>query len=232
MNTPSDHDPQFKAKQAAGKAAADLIQDGMLIGLGTGSTANFFIENLGRRCKEEGLSVKAFPTSERSAKLAARHGIQLCDRDITFLDITVDGADEIDHQKRMIKGGGGALLREKILASMSGEMIVIVDEHKVVNQLGRFPLPLEMIPFAYHATWRHISEFGYQGKMRHTKDGELYVTDNGNYIVDIDLSHSENSPEQDQEILSSIPGVVETGFFFNLAGRVIVGHSDGRTTLL
>lgn len=218
--------PEQRAKQAAGFAAAALIEDGMVVGLGTGSTAVFFIEKLIQRCKE-GLDIKAIATSERSKKQAQTGGILLIDiNTITELDITVDGADEIDHQKRMIKGGGGALLREKIVASMSREMIVIVDENKVVEKLGAFPLPVEVVPFAHEATLHKIQNLGYRGSFRRLPDGGLYYTDNGNYIVDIKLNGNSN-PEKDNAVLKNIPGVVETGFFFNLAGRVIIGHPNG-----
>lgn len=220
--------PIQKAKQAAGKAAAALVQKGMLVGLGTGSTADFFIESLIERCKKEPLNITAFPSSQKSAQMAIAGGIPLCDENtITTLDIAVDGADEIDHQKRMIKGGGGAMLREKIVAGMSKEMIVIIDQNKLVDHLGGCPLPIEVIPFAHHATLSKVQKLGYDGVMRLSKDEQLYVTDNGNYIIDIHFSNGCRSPEKDQTILSAIPGVVATGFFFGMAGRVIVGQFDG-----
>lgn len=223
--------PTQRAKQAAGYAAADLIEDGMLVGLGTGSTAAYFIERLIQRTKE-GLSISAIATSQRSEQQAREGGIPIIDiNTVTELDITVDGADEIDHQKRMIKGGGGALLREKIVASMSREMVVIVDEKKVVDQLGAFPLPIEVVPFAHPATLHKIQKLGYKGAFRKQENGNFYVTDNGNFIIDIHLGRDSN-PEKDNDTLRNIPGVVETGFFFNLAGRVIVGHADGSTNLL
>ncbi|HEV8051531.1 MAG TPA: ribose 5-phosphate isomerase A, partial [Parachlamydiaceae bacterium] len=179
-----------KAKQAAGNAAAALIQSGMLVGLGTGSTAVFFIDSLIERCKKESLKVTVFPSSERSAKQALAGGIPLCDENqVTSLDVTVDGADEIDNKKRMIKGGGGALLREKIIASMSKEMIVIVDPTKVVKELGGCPLPVEVVPFAHHATLYKVRNEGFDGALRLKQDGNLFVTDNGNYIIDIKFPH-------------------------------------------
>lgn len=223
--------PSQRAKQAAGFAAAALIKDDMLVGLGTGSTAAYFIERLIHLCKE-GLKISAVATSKRSEKQAVDGGIPLIDiNSITKLDLTVDGADEIDHQKRMIKGGGGALLREKIIASISQEMIVIVDEEKVVSQLGAFPLPIEVVPFAHHAIWHKIQEFGYKGSFRRQPDGNFYLTDNGNFIIDINLKRNSN-PESDNTTLRNIPGVVETGFFFNLAGRVIIGQADGTTRMM
>ena len=229
MNNPE----AFKrAKQAAAKAAAEIIQSGMLIGLGTGSTAAFFIEALIERCRNQSLNVRVFPTSERSAKLALAGGIPLCDDRTVQLDLAVDGADEIDPQKRMIKGGGGALLREKIIAGMSREMIVIADQNKLVEHLGGFPLPLEIIPFARHATFNKIQTLGYNASFRCSESGELFITDNGNTIIDIKFHEKCLSPEKDQAILNEIPGVVETGFFFNLAGRIFVGQFDGTVKII
>lgn len=221
-----------KAKQAAAKAAAELVQDGMLVGLGTGSTAGFFIESLIERCRN-GLKVQAVPTSERSANQAIKGGIPLCDIDrVTSLDLTVDGADEIDSQKRMIKGGGGALLREKIVAGMSREMVVVVDEGKLVDYLGNTLLPLEIATFAHAATLHKVCNLGYRGSIRITPDGRPYFTDNGNYIIDVAFDQPLGFPEEDQKILQAIPGVLETGFFFGLAGRVIVGRSAGVVEVL
>lgn len=226
-------DPLKKAKKAAARAAANLIQDGMLVGLGTGSTAEYFIEKLIERCKQHELKITVFPSSEKSAKLALAGGISLCDENhVTTLDLTVDGADEVDPQKRLIKGGGGALLREKIVATMSKEMIVIVDQNKIVNELGSFPLPVEIVPFAHQATIHHVRNHGYDCTHRKNKEGKLFITDNGNYIIDITFPKLCHHPEKDNAILKSIPGVVETGFFFNIAGRVIIGHTDGTVKIL
>lgn len=215
------------AKAAAGKAAAELVQSGMLVGLGTGSTAYFFIESLSERCRH-GLNITAVATSERSQTQAAESGIPLADiNTITSIDLTVDGADEIDGRNRMIKGGGGALLREKIVACMSQELVIIVDESKLVEHLGQFPLPIEIVPFAQRATIQHLIKLGYRGSLRKTKAGHIYVTDNGNHIFDIHLPQPSMNPEKDNQRIRSIPGVVETGFFFNLATRVIIGYPDG-----
>lgn len=219
------------SKKAVGIAAANLIQDGMLIGIGTGTTVFYFIQRLIERCRE-GLRIQAIPSSEKSLSLAQQGGIQIADiEQITSVDITVDGADEIDPLKRMIKGGGGALIREKILASMSREMIVIVDEAKLVSALGTCKLPVEVIPFAHHATMHKIEKLGYRGHLRKNPNRTLYVTDNGNLIFDIHFDTKREHPEEDHEALIHIPGVVDTGFFFNLAGRVIVGFSDGQVVI-
>jgi ribose 5-phosphate isomerase A len=217
------------AKRAAGVAAANLIQDGMQVGLGTGSTAFFFIEHLIQRCKE-GLKIHGIASSIASHELALKGKIPLLDMEsIDHLDVTVDGADEIDTHKRMIKGGGGAHVREKILACMSHEMIVVVDETKCVERLGKRPLPVEIIPFAWHATERHLNALGYRGKWRSASHGKMFLTDNGNFIYDIYFDSLLVDPETDNEKILGIPGVVDTGFFLGIAGRVIIGYADGRT---
>jgi ribose 5-phosphate isomerase A len=218
-------------KKKAGYQAAELVQKGMRVGLGTGSTAFYFIERLIQRCKE-GLHIFAAASSKRSFELAKQGGIPLLDIDeITSLDLCVDGADEIDPQKRMIKGGGGALAREKIIAAMSREMVVIIDESKLVSALGKCKLPVEILPFGKQATLHHIAKAGYQGEFRKNADGSLYLTDNHNLIVDIHFDRLRENPEEDHERLIHIPGVVDTGFFFHLAGRVVVGFSDGQVVV-
>lgn len=223
--------PKIDSKAAAGKAAAELIQDGMLVGLGTGSTAFHFIDHLIARC-QQGLRIQAIATSNRSLEQAKAGNIPILDHNaITSLDVTVDGADEIDPQKRMTKGGGGALLREKIIASMSREMIVVIDESKLVQQLGAFPLPVEIVPFAFKATIDKINRLGYEGTLRSQTSSAPYITDNGNFIYDIHFRELRTNPEEDSEKLRSIPGVVETGFFFHLAGRVIIGRNNGQVEI-
>lgn len=225
------NDPALIAKEAAGKAAVELVERDMLVGIGTGSTAAFFIKHLALRCRQ-GLKILAVATSQRSHDLALANGIPLVDpNSVTLLDIDVDGADEIDPQKRMIKGGGGALLREKIIASMSTEMVVIVDANKNVESLGKFPLPVEIIPFAHKATLYHFERLGFHGALRTTTDGQPYVTDNQNFLFDIRLEYPCLNPEVIDAQLRSIPGVVETGLFLKLAGRVIIGYEDGHVEI-
>jgi ribose 5-phosphate isomerase A len=220
-----------KVKKAVGVRAAELIESGMVVGLGTGTTAFYFIERLIERCRG-GLKITAVASSSRSLEQARAGGIPLVDIDqIAHIDITVDGADEIDPLKRMIKGGGGALVREKIVASMSREMIVIIDESKLVHQLGHKKLPVEIIPFGRAATIHKIEKLGYSGKWRKTGSGEFYLTDNGNLIFDIQLREPTSEPEKIDTQLRSLPGVVDTGFFFHLAGRVIVGFNDGQVAI-
>ncbi len=225
--TKTDGNPLLIAKRAAGKAAAELIQDDMLVGLGTGSTAAFFIEALAERCRE-GLKISAVATSQQSTHQAQLLGIPLEDPDtLISIDIIVDGADEIDHHKNMIKGGGGALLREKLLAQASKEMIVIIDETKLVNHLGTHPLPVEIARFLYRSTLHRLEAKGYQGVLRLKRDNEPYLTDNGNYIVDIQYLTPMIDPMKEEANLKSLTGVIETGIFFNLAGRVVIGYEDG-----
>lgn len=212
-------------KQAVGRFAATLVENNTIVGLGTGSTAACFIEALGARVKAEKLSIKVIATSEKSRLLAESLGLATIDhKEIITIDLTIDGADEIDPQKRMIKGGGGALVREKIIATSSREMVVIIDESKVVKQLGAFGLPVEILPFCYKATLYKIEKLGYKGTLR-----PGYITDNGNYIVDL---HGQfNDPINTEKELSGIAGVVDTGLFIGIAGRVIIGRADGSVTI-
>ncbi len=210
------------AKRTAARAAIDLIRDNMLIGLGTGTTTQIFIHLLNERVKK-GLKIRALASSKESQQLAKQGGIPLLDpATCTQLDLTVDGADEIDSQKRMIKGGGGALVREKIVAAMSKKMVVIVDSSKLVDRLGKRPLPVEVIPFGAEATKKHLQDIGYKSTWRH------FTTDNGNWILDIHFDTPRAHPEKDHAAIIDIPGVVDTGFFFNLAHQVIIGYPDGR----
>jgi ribose 5-phosphate isomerase A len=218
-------------KRKIGIQAADLVEDGMTIGLGTGTTAFHMIQRLIQRCNQ-GLKIKAVASSKASEKLAREGGIPILDiNTLSSLDLTIDGADEIDSVKRMIKGGGGALVREKIVASMSQEMIVIVDESKLCQNLGNKKLPVEVIPFGTTSVLNKLDTLGYKGDWRKTKEGALYVTDNGNYIIDIVFSSLLKAPELDEEKILAIPGVVDTGFFFNLAGRVVIGFFDGQIVI-
>ncbi len=220
------------AKKNAAKDAAELIQEGMIIGLGSGSTALFFIEHLIERCRN-GLKISAVATSQESYKKALEGGIPMRDiNELTFLDIAVDGADEIDQNHQMIKGGGGALLREKIVANMSNEMLVIVDESKLKEFLGQFPLPVEILPFAHKVTIHLLKEIGHIGHLRLTKEKKPYITDNGNFIYDINLHFPCKDPESVDQQIRRIPGVIETGLFIDLAGRVIVGYADGKVNVL
>jgi ribose 5-phosphate isomerase A len=214
-----------------GTLAGDLVQNGMTVGLGTGTTAFYFIKRLMERC-QEGLEIQAVASSTASLKQAHDGGIPMIDiENVASIDLTVDSADEIDRQKQMIKGGGGALLREKIVATMSKEMIVIVDETKLSEKLGRSKLPVEIVPFAHHYTKSSLEKLGYSGEFRRTAQGLLFMTDNGNLILDLKLDPASTNPREDHVRIREIPGVVETGFFFDLAQRVIIGYKDGKVQI-
>lgn len=227
--SPNGHPPASrKAKEAAGLAAVHHVQSGMLIGLGTGSTVAFFLHALGQRCREQHLQITAVPSSRGTQAIAEREGIPLiASQDVAFLDLTVDGADEIDPNYQMIKGGGGALLREKILASSSREMIVIVDQAKRVQRLGQHPLPIEIAAFAATATMNKLERLGFSGVLRRDASGECYISDNGNWIVDLDIAQQDQDLRAMDRAIRSVPGVLETGFFFDMVTRLIVGFEDG-----
>lgn len=218
-------------KKLLGKKAVEYVKEGMKIGLGTGSTATFFIEELILKCKN-GLKIEAIATSNRSYELALKGNIPIIkSNEVKTLDLCIDGADEIDSKKTMIKGGGGALLREKIVASMSQEMIVLVDESKIVKSLGRFPLPVEIVAFGYLSTITQINSLGLYGSLRKNKENEPFITDEGHYIYDISDSLKNSLPEVLHAMLLNIPGVIETGLFINLAGRVLIGKEDGEVVV-
>jgi ribose 5-phosphate isomerase A len=219
-------------KRQAAARALEHVRDGMKLGLGTGSTAKHFVELLGEKVRA-GLKVIAVPTSEATRAQAEQCGIPLTTLDdIDHLDLTVDGADEIDPSLNLIKGGGGALLREKIVAAASDRMIVIADDTKWVDTLGRFPLPVEVIPFGLAATRRAIgkafAESGNSGQMmvRKGKDGHVFVTDGGHWIVDAHLGRITDAPRL-ASLLGAIPGVVEHGLFIGLAATAVLAGSQG-----
>jgi ribose 5-phosphate isomerase A len=222
----------MEAKKGAGYKAAEHIKDGMSVGLGTGSTAYYFIEKLGEKCRN-GLQIRAVPSSNASRKFAESLNIPLVDIDtLSHLDITVDGADEIDPKHRMIKGGGGALLREKLLAKMSREVIIVVDESKLVEKLGKVHLPVEIVPFAHKSTTKRLQAEGFKGNLRNLNENSLFMTDQGNYIYDIHFDHFIENPEEIHSKIKSITGVVDSGFFFNLAKRILVGYPSGHAEFL
>lgn len=218
------------AKKAAGEKAAEFIRSGMVVGLGTGSTAYWAIQKIGAMVKE-GLSIQAIATSEESARLAQQLNIPLTGfASVERIDIDIDGADEVDERLNLIKGGGGALLREKIVASNSEQFIVIADEHKYVTTLGRFPLPVEAVPFGWEATARRLQKLGCQPLLRQKQD-KPFITDNGNYIIDCKFPVIEDAAAL-QAGLHQIPGIVETGLFVQVAAMVVLGYEDGTTKVL
>lgn len=229
--------PADRAKYAAAHRAAAFVENGMRVGLGTGSTAAWLVRSLGQRQRDEGLRFRAVPTSQRTAEQARDEGIALVTlEEAGWLDLTIDGADEFDADFNLIKGGGGALLREKIVAAASERMIVIADIGKEVGRLGAFPLPVEVIPFGWQATQRLIEEtleaadvLGREVRQR-LADGQPFVTDEGNYILDLHLGRI-GQPRRLAMVLNQIPGVVENGLFVDICDMVIAGYADGRVEL-
>jgi ribose 5-phosphate isomerase A len=222
---------QDDIKKQVAIRAAQLVQSNMTIGLGTGSTAYWLIMELGRRIKE-GLLFRAVPTSKKTAMLAAEHNIPLAGlNDVDIIDLTIDGADEVDSHLQLIKGGGGALLQEKMVAAASRELLIIVDHTKKVHQLGAFPLPLDVIPFGWKQVQRHVKETWHiDASLRMNKDEPL-VTDHGHYILDCHFKTISNPETLDYE-LKSIPGVAECGLFINMADMAVIGYPDGKIETL
>lgn len=217
-------------KRIAAEHAVQYIKDGMKVGLGTGSTAYWAIQKLGERVKE-GLSIQTVATSKASEKLAVELGIPIIPfTKLDGLDVTIDGADEINTDLQLIKGGGGALLREKIVAYHSAKLIIIADESKRVQTLGQFPLPIEVIPFAVDWTLKALEGLGCRAQLR-TDDEQLFITDNGNYIADCSFGSIAAPLKLHNEILS-IPGIVDNGLFIGQADLAIIGHRDGSVEVL
>lgn len=213
-------------KQIAAEKAVEAIQDGMKVGLGTGSTAYWAIQKIGERVAQ-GLHIQAVATSRASEDQAKELGIPIIPFDqIGRLDVTIDGADEVNEQLMLVKGGGGALLREKIVESNSDRLIIIVDESKDVKVLGAFPLPVEVVPFASEWTLEALRQTGCQAEWR-IKDDERFLTDNGNYIADCYYGTIEN-PQELEIRLNQIPGVVDNGLFINMADQVIIARANGQ----
>ena len=212
-------------KEAVGRAAAELVRDGDVVGLGTGSTAYFAVIALGERVKA-GLKIIGIPTSVQTGDLARQLGIPLTTLDERpEIDITIDGADEVDPKLNLIKGGGGALLREKVVASASKKMVVVADSSKVVPALGKFPLPVEIISFARTVVENKIAALGASPKLRAKADGSPFITDNGNQILDCSFGKIAD-PAALALALSNIPGIVEHGLFIGLATIALVGRGD------
>ena len=218
-------------KKLAAEKAVDEIKDGMIVGLGTGSTMKYTLKKLGELVRS-GLKIQGIATSIKTKRIAQEEGIPLTTIDVNpEIDITIDGADEVDGSLNLIKGGGGALTREKIIAFCSKKVVIIIDDSKIVKALGiDFPLPVEVVKFGWTSTKKALENFGCEVVRREIIQGEPYITDNGNYILDCDFEYI-TEPEQLEKQINNIPGVVENGLFINLAHQVIVGGKQGIITL-
>ena len=225
--------PKDQAKFVAAKRACEFVEDGMKLGLGTGSTAAWMVRCLADRIDKEGLKVKGVPTSNRTADLAKELGIETISLDQAGqLDLTIDGTDEFDENLNLVKGGGGALLQEKVVAAASDKMIVIADTGKSVNQLGKFPLPVEVLGFGINSSQSLVE------KLLNSQDIDQsiiktrmlnnlpFVTDGGNYILDLHLGRI-GDPATLNVTLNQVPGVVENGLFLNMCDLILIGDEDG-----
>jgi len=213
-------------KRIAAEAAVAHVRDGMVVGLGTGSTARYVVLALGERVKA-GLKIKGVPTSRGTAELARKSGIPLVETEDSWaIDVDIDGADQVDPQLNLIKGGGGALLKEKIVATAARQVIIVVDHTKLVPALGNsFPLPVEVVPFGWGSTARQIDELGMKPVLRE-RNGEIFRTEAGHYILDLHIGRIENPAELETR-LNLIPGVVETGLFVGRTDILMVGTPQG-----
>ena len=220
-------------KEVAGRRAAEYIETGMVVGLGTGSTAEFAIRAIGERVAA-GLEVKAIPTSEASAQLAGELGITLTTlEDDPAVDLTIDGADEVDPDLDLIKGLGGALLREKIVASATAQQVIIIDPSKLVEKLGtQAPLPIEVVPFSWYLVSSRLSERGIEPTLRMQQAAQPFVTDNGNYIIDGRFSEGIDDAQATDIWLNTLPGVVENGLFVAMTHLVVIGEAGGTSRVI
>ncbi|MBS72205.1 MAG: ribose 5-phosphate isomerase A [Thermoplasmata archaeon] len=215
------------AKQSAGIAACDFVHDGMDLGLGTGSTVRYTVIELGRRISEEGLNIRGVPTSIETEILANEHNIPLIPwNQVEKLDLTIDGADEFDPEFHLIKGGGGALTREKIVAKISHSMVVVTDPRKDVEILGNFPLPVEVIQFGWEVTSRHLQKLC-PGDVKRRGGDNPFITDNGNYILDCNFGPTISNPVELENKIQGISGVLEVGLFTHIADAVVIGSTHG-----
>lgn len=212
-------------KKSASEEAIKFIQDGMTVGLGSGSTVNVMLKLLGEHV-QAGLKVQGIPSSIETERLANEHGIPITDfTNVDTIDVAIDGADEADPNLNLIKGGGGSLLREKIVDAPARQLIIIVDESKLVKQLGAFPLAVEVVPFGWKLVAKKIADLGAKTQLRKT-DTDIFASDNGNYILDCSFQEI-HEPAQLHDDLKAMVGVVETGLFAGMADRVIVASEDG-----
>lgn len=219
-------------KKLVGIEAAKFVKDGMIVGLGTGSTAAFFVEELGRRVAQENLQITGVTTSSVTSEQAQRLGIALKDiDDVAYIDLTVDGADEVDLDLNGIKGGGAALLMEKIVATYSKDYIWIADDSKMVKHLGAFPLPVEVVTFGSGQVFRLFETLGFNPRLRVDANDAAVVTDMGNYIIDLHMKEIKE-PQRLAKLLDETVGVVEHGLFNDMVKTVIVGSADGNVKII
>jgi ribose 5-phosphate isomerase A len=221
----------MNAKQLAAEKAVSFLEDGMTVGLGTGTTAYWAIEKIGEKVNRENWKIRAIATSLRSEEQARSLGIPIFSfAEIGIIDVTIDGADEVDDQLHLIKGGGGALLREKIVATNSRQMIVVADQSKKVKNLGRFPLPVEVVLFGWQRTFEKLKALGCDPERR-MNQGEPYITDNGNYIVDCAFGKIDD-PALLHDQINAITGVVDNGLFIHIASKLVLGFENGSTQII
>lgn len=215
----------MEQKKIAGEKAAEYIKDGMILGLGTGSTAYYMIKKVGELVAK-GMNIKAVATSKSTEKLAKELNIPLLSIDeVEKIDLAIDGVDEIDSDFNAVKGGGGALFREKMVANLAKEVIWIMDESKLVDDIGEFPLPVEILPYGYTHTLKKLRDNSLNPVLR-LRDGKTFVTDNGNYIADLHIGKPINT-DNVLRILNNITGVLEVGLFINMCDRIIIGTDNG-----
>lgn len=227
-----DKAQQDALKKAAGIEAAKLVENGMIAGLGTGSTVKFLVDELGRRHQEEGLEFTGVTTSRRTQAQAESYGIKIVDiDDVDHIDVTIDGADEVDKNFNGIKGGGAALLWEKIVAINSNRIVWIVDASKLVDVIGKFPLPVEVIPFGAMHVIERMKERGYNPTLRLDAEGKPVRTDENNYVVDLHLERIDDPAGLNEDLINMV-GVVEDGLFLDMVNEVIVGDPNGPRTLI
>jgi len=217
-------------KQIAAERAVSCIQDGMTVGLGTGSTSALAIHALGRRFQAEALTLRCIATSRESEELGRSYGLPFAAFDaVPYFDITIDGADEVDPEFRLIKGGGGALVREKIVAAATRTEIIVVDEGKVKAALGAHPLPVAILPYAWQWTQARVeTQFGIPAPRRQVPEQEPFLSDDGLFILDLAFGAPLPTPDTLEQQLKTIVGVVEVGLFVGLCQRLIIGYDDGR----
>jgi ribose 5-phosphate isomerase A len=223
-----------RLKELAARKAVEYVHDGMVVGLGTGSTANFAIRALGDRVEQEGLEVICVPTSQASAALGEQVGLDVQSfEDNPVVDLTIDGADEVAPDLNLIKGLGGALLREKIVAAASTREVIIVDPGKLVDRLGtRSPLPVEVVPFGWTLAQMRLMDLARRAELRRGEDDEPFVTDNGNFILDCHFPDGIPDPADTEQAVQQIPGVVSNGLFVDLTDIVVVGQEDGQCRIM